>query len=142
MKKNILFLCTGNSCRSQMAEGLAKASLGDRFNFYSAGTRKQGMNPHGITVMKEIHIDLKGHYSKTLEELQDVTMDLVFTVCADAFETCPVFHGAKVIHVGFDDPSRLTSELADQAQILEVYRRVRDEIKAFVDELEQRIELL
>lgn len=137
--KNILFLCTGNSCRSQMAEGWGKSLKGNKFNFYSAGTKKHGLNPHAITVMKESGIDITGHESNTTDELGEVKMDIVFTVCSDAHENCPYFSGGKIIHVGFDDPPRLTKDLKALDEILPEYRRVRDEIKQFIEEIESYI---
>lgn len=136
MKKNVMFLCTGNSCRSQMAEGWGKALKGEQFNFYSAGTKKHGLNPNAIKVMREAGVDISLHESHTTDELPDVTMDFVFTVCSDAHENCPFFPGGKIIHVGFDDPPRLTKEMSDEEQILDVYRRVRDEIKDVVINIE------
>jgi arsenate reductase len=138
--KNILFLCTGNSCRSQMAEGWGKSLKGDQFNFYSAGTKKHGLNPNAIKVMAEAGVDISGHESNITSELPDITMDYVFTVCSDAHENCPIFPGGKIIHVGFDDPPRLTSDLEDTEEILSVYRRVRDEIKEMVLNIEAHIE--
>ena len=132
MKKNILFLCTGNSCRSQMAEGLGKSLRSDEFNFYSAGTKKHGLNERAISVMKEIGIDISHHISQTLDELSDIKFDYVFTVCSDAHETCPYFPYGEVIHQGFDDPPRLTKDLSDEEEILSIYRRVRDEIKHMI----------
>jgi len=140
MKKNVLFLCTGNSCRSQMAEGWGKTIKSDQFNFYSAGTKKHGLNPNAIKVMKEVGIDISTHESKTTDELPDVKMDFVFTVCSDAHENCPFFPGGKIIHVGFDDPPRLTNEIIDNEEKLAVYRRVRDEIKAMVTNIEEYME--
>lgn len=140
MKKNILFLCTGNSCRSQMAEGWGISLKGDKFNFYSAGTKKHGLNPNAVKVMNEAGVDISRHESNITSELPDVTMDFVFTVCSDAHENCPLFHGGKVIHVGFDDPPRLTKELQDEEEILFVYRRVRDEIKEMVANIEEYVE--
>lgn len=140
MKKNVLFLCTGNSCRSQMAEGWGKALRGDEFNFYSAGTKKHGLNPNAVKVMKEAGVDISSHESNTTDELTEVTMDFVFTVCSDAHENCPFFPGGKIIHVGFDDPPRLTKEMSDEEEILSVYRRVRDEIKAMVTNIEEYME--
>ena len=124
--KNILSLCTGNSCRSQMAEGFGKALLGDRFKVFSAGTKKHGLNPRAIQVMQEVGIDISNHESNTTEELPESHMDYVFTVCSDAHENCPIFPGGKIIHVGFDDPPRLTKEMTDEENILNIYRRVRD----------------
>ncbi|MFG1494259.1 arsenate reductase ArsC [Halobacteriovorax sp. ZH4_bin.1] len=138
MKKNILFLCTGNSCRSQMAEGWGKALKGDKYNFYSAGTKKHGLNPYAIKLMKEVGVDISTHTSNTTDEL-DAKMDIVITVCSDANENCPYFPGGKIIHIGFDDPPRLTKVLNDEEEILNVYRRVRDEIKTMITNLEERI---
>lgn len=140
MKKNILFLCTGNSCRSQMAEGWGKKFLTEKFNIYSAGTKKHGLNPNAVEVMKEAGVDISLHTSNTTDELGETKMDLVFTVCSDAHESCPVFPGGRIIHVGFDDPPRLTKDLTDREEILSVYRRVRDEIKDFVLNIENHIE--
>lgn len=137
---NILFLCTGNSCRSQMAEGWGKYLKGKKFNFYSAGTKKHGLNPRAIQVMKEVGVDISSHESNTHDELNAINMDMVFTVCSDAHENCPYFPGGKVIHVGFDDPPRLTKEMKNEEDILEVYRKVRDEIKDFVESLENYLE--
>lgn len=128
MKKNIMFLCTGNSCRSQMAEGFCRHLWGDDFNVYSAGTKKHGMNERAMKVMMEKGIDISSHYSKTVEELPKVTFDYVITVCDAAKETCPYFPGGKVIHVGFQDPPALTKDMTNEEEILNVYRRVRDEI--------------
>jgi arsenate reductase len=137
LMKNILFLCTGNSCRSQMAEGWAKHFLGQRFHFYSAGTQKHGMNERAVKVMKESGVDISSHFSKTLDDLKDVKFDVVFTVCGHANEKCPVFFGApKVIHVGFDDPPKLANGLTNEEEILSHYRRVRDEIKNFAENIE------
>lgn len=133
--KNILFLCTGNSCRSQMAEGFGRAILGKEYGIHSAGTKQHGMNPRAVKVMAEAGIDISGHSSKTTEQLPDVPMDIVFTVCSDAHETCPVFPGGTIIHKGFDDPPRLTESFTDEEQRLDVYRRVRDEIHAWIKEL-------
>lgn len=138
--KNILFLCTGNSCRSQMAEGWARALKGENYHFYSAGTKKHGLNPRAIQVMKEAGVDISNHSSKTTEEIKDVKMDVVFTVCSDAHENCPYFPGGKIVHAGFDDPPRLTADMKNEEEILAVYRRVRDEIKTFILELEKYVE--
>lgn len=135
MTRNIMFLCTGNSCRSQMAEGLCRRQWGQRFNVYSAGTKKHGTNERAMKVMKEIGIDISSHYSKTIEELPNVTFDYVITVCDNAHETCPYFPGGKVIHVGFQDPPALTKEMTNEEEILNVYRKVRDEIDAAIKNL-------
>jgi arsenate reductase len=133
--KNILFLCTGNSCRSQMAEGWARALKGDQFNFYSAGIKKYGLNPNAVKVMAEAGIDISAQESQTTDELPKEKMDVVFTVCSDAHETCPVFPGGEIIHVGFDDPPRLSKDLTEE-DTLKAYRRVRDEIKDFISNIE------
>lgn len=134
MKKKILFLCTGNSCRSQMAEGWAKKYWSEVYEIYSAGTHKHGMNARAVQVMKEAGVDLSTHYSKTLNELT-VKFDYVVTVCDSAHETCPYFEGGKVVHVGFQDPPALTKNMTDEEEILKVYRRVRDEIQAAIIDL-------
>lgn len=139
-KKNIMFLCTGNSCRSQMAEGWARKYWGDEFEVYSAGTKKHGMNERAMKVMKESGVDISSHYSKTVEELPKVTFDYVVTVCGSAKENCPYFPGGKIVHVGFQDPPALTKEMGDEEEILAVYRRVRDEIEAFVKNMKQVLE--
>lgn len=138
--KNVLFLCTGNSCRSQMAEGWGKSLMGNKFNFYSAGTKKHGLNERAVKVMMESDIDISKHESNITSELPESHMDFVFTVCSDAHENCPYFPGGKVIHVGFDDPPRLTKGMSDEEEILNVYRRVRDEIKEFVTNIETYME--
>jgi arsenate reductase len=131
-----LFLCTGNSCRSQMAEGWARHLKGDVLEPYSAGIEKHGMNPHATSVMAEAGVDLAQHYSKTLADLGPVQFDYVVTVCGHAHEHCPVFLGqAKVVHVGFEDPPKLTKHLPDGEEKLTVYRRVRDEIRQFIEQL-------
>ena len=129
-KMKVLFLCTGKSCRSQMAEGWARHLKGDVIEPYSAGIEKHGMNPHAVKVMAEAGVDISKHYSKTLEEIGPVQFDYVVTVCGHANEHCPVFPGkTKVVHVGFEDPPKLTKHLPDGEEKLAVYRRVRDEIR-------------
>lgn len=137
MKKKILFLCTGNSCRSQMAEGFARKLWGHEFDIYSAGTKKHGMNERAIKVMKEENVDISSHHSKTVDELPVDKMDYVFTVCDSAKENCPYFPGGKIIHVGFDDPPALTKTMTNDEEILAIYRRVRDEIKIFIEKLKE-----
>lgn len=127
-KKNIMFLCTGNSCRSQMAEGLCRKYWGEEFNVYSAGTKKHGMNTRAIKVMQEVGVDISTHYSKTVDELPDIKFDYVVTVCDAAKETCPYFPGGKIIHIGFQDPPALTKDMTNEDEILKIYRKVRDEI--------------
>ncbi len=132
-KLTVLFLCTGNSCRSQMAEGWARQLRGDRIEAYSAGIENHGLNPVAVGTMAEAGVDISRHWSKTPDDLRDVRFDWVVTVCGHAHETCPVFPGrAKVKHVGFDDPPRLAREAATEEEALAHYRRVRDEIREFV----------
>ncbi|MEI6780346.1 MAG: arsenate reductase ArsC [Verrucomicrobiota bacterium] len=135
-KLKILFLCTGNSCRSQMAEGWARQLKGGVIEAYSAGIEKHGMNPHAVKVMAEAGVDISQHYSKTPAEIGPVQFDYVVTVCGHANENCPIFPGkAMVVHVGFEDPPKLTKHLADGEEKLAVYRRVRDEVRRFVETL-------
>jgi len=135
-KLKIMFLCTGNSCRSQMAEGWAKALKGDVIDAYSAGVEPHGMNPRAIKVMAEAGVDISSHHSKHVDELKDVPFDYVVTVCGHANETCPVFPGkTKVVHVGFDDPPALAKDAKSEEEALGHYRRVRDEIKTFIGTL-------
>jgi arsenate reductase len=130
----VLFLCTGNSCRSQMAEGWARALKGDCLEVYSAGLEKHGLNPHAVRVMAEAGVDISRHSSKTLADIGPVQFDYVVTVCGHADENCPVFPAkTRVLHAGFEDPPRLTAHLPDGEEKLAVYRRVRDEIRQFVE---------
>ena len=132
----VLFLCTGNSCRSQMAEGWARALKSDVIEPYSAGIEKHGMNPYAVKAMAEAGVDISGQYSKLVSELGDVDFDYVVTACGNAHESCPVFSGrAKIVHAGFDDPPRLAAACSTEAEKLACYCRVRDEIKAFVEQL-------
>jgi arsenate reductase len=140
-KQKVLFLCTGNSCRSQMAEGWAKKLKADTIEAYSAGVEPHGMNARAVKVMAEAGVDLSGHHSKHLDELKDVPFDYVVTVCDHANETCPVFPGkVKRIHVGFDDPPRLAKDARSEEEALGYYRRVRDEIREFIEQIETRIQ--
>jgi arsenate reductase len=134
--RKVLFLCTGNSCRSQMAEGWARKLASESIEAYSAGIEKHGLNPLAVKVMAEEGVDIAGHRSKTVDELRGVTFDFVVTVCGHARETCPVFPGrAKVVHHGFDDPPKLAGDAATEEEALVHYRRVRDEIRRFVETL-------
>lgn len=137
----VLFLCTGNSCRSQMAEGWAHALKSDVIEPYSAGIEKHGMNPYAVKVMAEAGADISKQHSKLVEELGGIHFDYVVTVCGHAHESCPVFLGkAKVVHVGFDDPPKLAQLCRSEEEKLNVYRRVRDEIKAFVATLPEALQ--
>ena len=132
----VLFLCTGNSCRSQMAEGWARHLRGDLIEPYSAGIEKHGMNPHAVRVMADAGVDITHQGSKTLAELGPIAFDYVVTVCGHAHEHCPLFPGqTPVVHVGFEDPPKLTRDMPDGEGKLAVYRRVRDEIRRFVETL-------
>ena len=133
MKKRILFLCTGNSCRSQMAEAWLRHLKGNKYEVFSAGIEKHGMNPYAVRVMSEVGIDMSNHYSKLLSELNAIEFDLVITVCGHASESCPIFSGkAKVIHAPFDDPPALAKDITDEEERLKCYRRVRDQISSFI----------
>jgi arsenate reductase len=135
-KLKILFLCTGNSCRSQMAEGWARQLKSTVLEPYSAGIEKHGLNPHAVKVMAEAGVDISTQHSKTTAEIGSVPFDYDVTVCGHANENCPIFPGkAKVIHVGFEDPPKLTKHLPDGEEKLAIYRRVRDEIRKFVETL-------
>ena len=132
----ILFLCTGNSCRSQMAEGWARHLKGGVIEAYSAGLDTRGLNPLAVKVMAEAGVDISGHRSKHVDELKDVSFDYVVTVCDHAHESCPLFPGGtKVVHVGFDDPPRLAKAAKNEEVALQHYRRVRDEIRALIEKL-------
>ncbi|GAM08279.1 protein ArsC [Geobacter sp. OR-1] len=127
MKQRILFLCTHNSCRSQMAEGLVNYYLGDRFQAFSAGTEATQVNPLAIRVLAELGIDITHHSSKILTEFDGQPFDYVITLCGDANEKCPLFFGGvERIHLGFSDPSRATGS---DEEVLQEFRRVRDGIK-------------
>ena len=139
-KKKVLFLCTGNSCRSQMAEGWARHLKGADFDGYSAGIEVHGLNPLAVKVMGEVGIDISGHRSRHVNEFQDTVFDYVVTVCDHAYESCPHFPGnCKVIHVGFDDPPRMAREGAakgaTEEEQLQCYRDVRDRIGEFIETL-------
>lgn len=127
MKKRILFLCTHNSCRSQMAEGLINHFLGDRYQAFSAGTEATAVNPRAGKVLQELGIDISGQRSKTLDEFAAERFDYVITLCGDAHERCPLFFGGvERLHIGFHDP---TGASGSEEEILAEFRRVRDEIK-------------
>ena len=142
-KLKVLFLCTGNSCRSQMAEAWARALKRDVLEPYSAGIRAHGLNRVAVQVMSAAGVDMSLHRSKTVAKLDRVQFDYVVTVCDRASETCPVFHGdAKVVHKGFDDPPRLAAAASSDEDALGHYERVRDEIRAFVETLPGSLEEL
>jgi arsenate reductase len=136
-KLKVLFLCTGNSCRSQMAEGWARQLKGDAVEAYSAGIETHGLNPLAVKVMAEAGVDISRQHSKQVDELGAVEFDAVVTVCGHANETCPMWlrDKARVVHVGFDDPPALAKGAKTEEEALAHYRRVRDEIRAFVETL-------
>jgi arsenate reductase len=137
---NILFLCTGNSCRSQMAEGWARQLKHEEIIAYSAGIETHGLNPNAVEVMAESGVDISSHQSKHVDDLKDVPFDYVITVCDHASEHCPIFpFQTTVIHNRFDDPPRLAADARTEEELLAPYRRVRDEIRAFVATLPESL---
>ncbi|MRR57558.1 MAG: arsenate reductase ArsC [Deltaproteobacteria bacterium] len=127
MKKKVLFLCTANSCRSQMAEGIANHFLGARLEAFSAGTGASYVNPRAIEVLREIGVDISSHRSKNMDEFSGQNFDYVITLCGDANEKCPLFFGGvQRTHLGFSDPAKATGS---EEEIMSEFRRVRDEIK-------------
>jgi len=140
-KLKVLFLCTGNSCRSQMAEGWARHLKGDSVEPYSAGIATRGLDPDAVKVMAEAGVDISGHRSKHVSQLENIPFDHVVTVCDHAKESCPAFQGkTRVIHVGFDDPPALAKSAKSGEEALGHYRRVRDEIRAFVESLPESLQ--
>ena len=139
-KPKILFLCTGNSCRSQMAEGWARFLKGDMFDVYSAGIETHGLNPYAVKVMGEAGVDISSHKSTNVKEYKDFVFDYVITVCGHASENCPWFPAkTRLIHRGFDDPPKLAANAKTEEEALDFYRRVRDEIKQFIKNLPQAL---
>ncbi len=142
-KVKILFLCTGNSCRSQMAEGWTRHLKGDEIEAFSAGIERHGLNPQAVRVMAEAGVDISGFRSKTVDELPEQEFDYVITLCGHAQETCPFFPAkTRRLHVGFDDPPKLAANAKSEEEALDLYRRVRDEIRDYVrtlpDALDER----
>ena len=133
-KKKILFLCTGNSCRSQMAEGWANKLRGDELIAYSAGVNPSVLSTRAAMVMAEEGVNISEQYSKHIDELAGIEFDKVITLCDNAREECPVFQGnAEIIHRSFEDP---TEAAGDDKQVLNEFRRIRDEIRKFVENLQ------
>ncbi|MFN7430402.1 MAG: arsenite efflux transporter metallochaperone ArsD [bacterium] len=124
-------MCTGNSCRSQMAEGWARALKSDQIDAYSAGTSPHGLNPLAVRAMAEADVDISRNTSKRPEDI-GVPFDVIVTVCDSAHESCPIMPGARMVHVGFDDPPRLAKGAMNDEEAMPHYRRVRDEIRAFI----------
>lgn len=132
MKRRVLFLCTGNSARSQMAEGLLRHLAGDRYDVFSAGTHPVGLNPGAVEVMREIGIDISGHRSKSTSELLNQSFDYVITVCDRARDACPRWpHTATLVHWSFEDPAAATGSAEDRRQ---AFRTVRDQIRMQIEE--------
>ena len=139
-KLKVLFLCTGNSCRSQMAEGWARHLKGDVIEAYSAGVIAVGVNETAARVMAEMAVDISAQYSKEVLEVMHVDPDVVITLCGNADENCPVFPDkTKVVHIGFDDPPSLAADAKTEEDAIAPFRRVRDEIKAMVETLPERL---
>ncbi len=139
MPKTILFLCTGNSCRSQIAEGWTNNIQND-FNAYSAGIAPKGVDPRAVKVMSEAGIDITTQTSKDIDSLGNMEFDYVVTLCDNANEACPFFPAkTKLMHHGFDDPPGLAKGEEDEEKALTHYRRVRDEIKLFIENLEEEL---
>ncbi len=139
-KIKILFLCSANSCRSQMAEGWARALKGDALEPHSAGIVSSGLNPSAVKVMAEAGVSIENQASKSVEDVRGIMFDYVVTVCGEAGAVCPSFPGgAKAVHVPFDDPPKLAEEAASEEEALAHYRRVRDEIREFVERLPEVI---
>ncbi len=131
VKTRILFICTANAARSQMAEGLLRAKYGDRFEVFSAGTRKTKVSTRAIAVMQEIGIDISPHHSKTIAEFAGVSFDCAVTLCDNARAACPIVPGAtRTIHKGFTDPHLVPGT---EEEVLCGYRKVRDDIAAWID---------
>ena len=139
---SVLFLCTGNSCRSQMAEGWARALLAGRVRPFSAGVAPQGLDPRAVRVMGERGVDISSQRSKDVSELSEIDFDLVVTVCDRARESCPILpHDARRLHRGFADPPHLAESAASEEEALDHYRRVRDRIREFVETLPELLDL-
>jgi arsenate reductase len=137
----ILFLCTGNSCRSQMAEAWTRHLKGDQLRPYSAGVNPGVLDQRAVKVMSEVGIDISDGRPKHVRELLDISFDYVITVCDHAHETCPIFPGqTRVIHHGFDDPPHLAKAAQSDDDALAIYRRVRDEIREWVQTLPETLE--
>jgi arsenate reductase (thioredoxin) len=135
-KLKILYICTGNSCRSQMAEGWTRRLKGDHLEPFSGGVENHGLDPKAVKVMAEAGVDISNQRSKLLSELTNQSFDYVVTICNKARESCPVFPGkAKMRHQGFDNPPLLTANFSSEEEELAVYRRVRDEIRVFVEQM-------
>lgn len=140
-KKSILFLCTGNSCRSQMAEAWTRRLKGDRFEAFSAGVKPKGVDPRAVNAMAEAGVDISAQKSKDVASFGDLEFDYVVTLCDNARESCPYFPAkTRLIHKGFGDPPSLAENAENEEEAMSHYRRIRDEIKAFVEALPEGLE--
>lgn len=140
-RARVLFLCTGNSCRSQMAEGWARKILGNTVEVYSAGTAPSGVDPRAVKAMAEAGVDISDQKSKHVEEFAHLDFDYVITLCDQAQQSCPVFPArVRVIHHGFQDPPLLALSARDEEEAMAHYRRIRDEIRGFVEGLPEILE--
>lgn len=141
-KLKVLYLCTGNSCRSQMAEAWTRHLRGDAVETWSAGTRPKSLDRRAVEVMREVGVDISEQRSKAVEELLDLEIDYVVTVCDGAHESCPVFPGrARIVHRGFEDPPKLAEAAASEEEALSHYRRIRDQIRELVEGLPDSVAL-
>jgi arsenate reductase len=135
-KMKVLFLCIGNSCRSQMAEAWTRVLKGDRIEAYSGGVAPHGVDPRAVKAMAEVGIVISSQTSKDVGVLEPIAFEYVITLCDQAHQACPVFPaGTRLLHVGFDDPPRLAEGALTEEEAMGHYRRVRDEIKGFVKKL-------
>jgi arsenate reductase (thioredoxin) len=140
-KPKVLFLCTGNSCRSQMAEAWTRHLKGDRYEPYSAGVDVRPVDPLAVRAMAEVGLDISGQHSKHVDSLKDLEFDYVITVCDHAREACPFFPArTSLLHQEFADPPKLAQTARNEGEALDYYRRVRDEIKAFIESLQEILE--
>jgi arsenate reductase len=135
-KLKVLFLCTGNSCRSQMAEAWTRVLKGDQVEAYSAGIDPHAVDPRAVKAMAEVGVDISGQTSKDVDTLEHIEFEYVVTLCDHAHQACPIFPAkTRVLHVGFDDPPRLAAGAQTEEEAMVHYRRVRDDIKEFVEKL-------
>ena len=139
-KYKVLFLCTGNSCRSQMAEAWSREIIGQQFESFSAGAEPAGLDPRAVKAMAEAGLDISDQKSKNTDSLGNTEFDFVITLCRDAAETCPYFPAkTKVLHEAFDDPPKLAERTGSEEEAMKHYRRVRDEIRTFVEKLPEML---
>lgn len=138
MKKRVLILCTGNSARSQMAEGLLRHDAGDKFDVESAGTKASSVRPEAIAALRELGIDISGQRSKNVDEFEGQRFDYVITVCDNARETCPVFfNAANRLHQSFEDPP--APNVGSHDERMAIFRRVRDELRAYLRDFSSHV---